>query len=392
MNDLLHLTYRFRLDPTKQQERVLRDTLETCRRLYNNLLDERINSGIGFYEQKRELTKRRKEDKYLKVVHSQVLQNVVMRLDESFQRFFTGLARFPKFRRQGKYSSFTYPQLGGFKVNGNRLKLSMIGDMKIRLHRPIDGSMKTCTIIRDIDQWYACITVKTEDDAAAIPSSPINSEKPAVVGVDVGVSCLAALSDGMMLPNPRRLNKSVERIRRLQRELSRKKNGSNNRVRAKMRLEKAWRQVRRQRDDTAHKASRYLVDNYGTIVFEDLRIKNMVKNHRLASAILDATWSKLRRLTAYKAERRGNGRVVLVEPRGTSQECSGCHRTVEKSLSVRTHVCPHCGLMLDRDVNAARNILARGLEQAHAETEPIPIIRIGKFSQGSRKPTALRRR
>ncbi len=140
------------------------------------------------------------------------------------------------------------------------------------------------------------------------------------------------------------------------------------------------------------KASRYLTDNYGTIVFEDLRIKNMVKNHRLASAILDATWGKLRRLTAYKAERRGdNGRVILVEPRGTSQECSRCQRIVEKSLSVRTHVCPHCGLILDRDVNAARNILARGLEQAHAETEPIPIIRIGKFSQGSKKSTAFRR-
>src|SRR3989304_1238068 len=132
------ITYRFRLYPTKQQERELSDTVETCRRLYNNLLDERISTSIGFYEQKRELTKRRKkEDKYLKSVHSQVVQNVVVRLDASFQRFFTGLARFPKFRRQGKYNSFTYPQQGGFKVNGNRLKLSMIGNVKIRLHRPI---------------------------------------------------------------------------------------------------------------------------------------------------------------------------------------------------------------------------------------------------------------
>ena len=143
---------------------------------------------------------------------------------------------------------------------------------------------------------------------------------------------------------------------------SRKKKSSSNREKAKLRIEKAWRQVRRQRDDTAHKASRKLADNYGIVVFEDLRIKNMVKNHRLASAILDATWSKLRRLTAYKAEKRGGGRVVLVEPRGTSQECSGCHEIVEKSLSVRIHLCPHCGLMLDRDVNAATNILARGLE------------------------------
>ncbi|OHE56271.1 MAG: hypothetical protein A3K61_04500 [Thaumarchaeota archaeon RBG_16_49_8] len=316
----------------------------------------------------------------------------MVRLDKSFQRFFTGLTRFPKFRRQGKYNSFTYPQLGGFSISGDRLKLSMIGNVKIRLHRPVDGSMKTCTVIRDIDQWYACITSETEEDTAAttIPASSINSEKkPAVVGVDVGVSCLAALSDGTILSNPRSLNRSVDKIKWLQRELSRKKKGSSNREKARLRLEKAWRQVRRQRDDTAHKASRKLADNYGTIIFEDLMIKNMVKNHRLASAILDATWSKLRRLTAYKAERRG-GRVILVEPRGTSQECSGCHKIVEKSLSVRTHVCPHCGLMLDRDVNAAKNILARGLEQTHAETEPIPIIRIGKFSQRSKKPKAFR--
>jgi putative transposase len=385
------ITYRFRLYPTKQHERVLSDTVETCRMLYNNLLDERINTGIGFYEQKRELTKRRKKNKYLKSVHSQVVQNVAIRLDKSFQRFFTGLARFPKFRRKGKYNSFIYPQQGGFKINGNRLKLSMIGNVKIKLHRPIEGLMKTCAIIRDIDQWYACITVETED-TAAIPSSSINREKkPASVGVDVGVSCLAALSDGTIIPNPRRLNRSVGRIKLLQRGLSRKKKGSRNREKVKLRLEKAWRQVRRQRDDTMHKASRKLADNYGTMVFEDLRIKNMVKNHRLASTILDATWSKLRRLTAYKAERRG-GRVVLVEPRGTSQECSGCHRIVEKSLSVRIHVCPHCGLMLDRDVNAAKNILARGLEQAYAETEPIPTIirRIGKFGQGRKKPIAFR--
>ena len=265
----------------------------------------------------------------------------------------------------------------------------MIGNVKIRLHRPVDGSMKTCTVIRDIDQWYACITAETKDTATIHSSSSIESEKPAV-GVDVGISCLAALSDGTILTNPRSLNRSVGRIKRLQRELSRKKKSSSTRAKAKLRLEKAWRQVRRQRDDTAHKASRKIAENYGLVVFEDLRIKNMVKNHRLASAILDATWSKLRRLTAYKAERRSNGRVVLVEPRGTSQECSGCHEIVEKSLSVRIHLCPHCGLILDRDVNAARNILARGLEQAHAETEPIPIIRIGKFSQRSNKPTAFR--
>jgi putative transposase len=189
----------------------------------------------------------------------------------------------------------------------------------------------------------------------------------------------------------RALHKSAERITRLQRSLSRKKRASMNRLKAKTALAKAWRKVRRQRDDAAHKVSHCLARDYGIVVFEDLRIGNMVKNHSLASAILDTTWAKLRRLTAIKAERRG-GRVVLVEPGGTSQACSGCGETVRKDLSVRTHVCPCCGLVLGRDLNAARNILERGLERAHAETGPllIPVTRISKFRRGGEKPTSFR--
>jgi putative transposase len=204
------------------------------------------------------------------------------------------------------------------------------------------------------------------------------------------VTSIAALSDGTIVAAPRLLKKSEVEIKTLQRSLSRKQKGSKNREKAKIALEKSWRKLRNRRNDFAHKTSRFFADNYGTIVFEDLNIPKMVKNHHLASAILDACWGKTRLLTAYKAEKRG-GRVILVEPRGTSQECSGCGRVVEKALSERMHLCPHCGLQLDRDVNAARNILARGLEWARVETEPLPIIRIGKFGRGSKKPTALRR-
>lgn len=254
----------------------------------------------------------------------------------------------------------------------------MIGQIRIRPERELLGKPKVCTIVRDVDQWYACVVTELKDSAV----SPNN--RPAV-GVDLGVSQFVTLSDQTVIATPHFLRNSDGDIRSLQRVLSRKKPGSMNREKAKVMLAKAWRRVRNRRNDFAHKTSRFLADNYGTIVFEDLAILNMIKNHSLGSAILDACWGKLRRLTAYKVERRG-GREILVNPAGTSQECSGCGEVVAKDLSERVHKCAYCGLVLNRDVNAARNILARGLERTRAEAEPLPIRRIGKFSRGSKKP------
>ena len=387
------LTYKFRLYPTETQVKIMNETLETCRILYNELLADRIENKTGFYEQKKMLVelKKKNSNKYLNQVYSQVSQDVVLRLDKAYQAFFTGLSRYPKFRRRGRYNSFTYPQ-SGFKLSledSRIIKLSMIGDVKVRIHRQVDGgAIKRVTVIRDIDQWFISILVEE------IPLKKLSSGDCGKVGVDVGVSNIVALSDGTLIDNPRFLNLSVERIKMLQRRLSRKKRGSNNREKAKLSLAKMWRKVRRQRDDFTHKLSDKLVKDNKTIVFEDLRIGNMVKNHNLASAIMDSTWGKLRQLTAYKAERRG-GQVILVNPCGTSQKCSRCGNEEEHlKLSDRVFRCSACGIIMDRDVNAARNILNLGLEQARAETEPIPVTavrRISKFSQGSRKPTAFRR-
>src|SRR3990172_6150593 len=388
------LTYKFRLYKTETQVKMMNETIETCRILYNELLADRIENKTGFYEQKKMLVglKKKNSNKYLNQVYSQVLQDVVLRLDKAYQAFFTGLSRYPKFRRRGRYNSFTYPQ-SGFKLSledSRIIKLSMIGEVKVRIHRQVDGgAIKRVTVIRDIDQWFVALLVDDEDCVGELSSGDGGK-----VGVDVGVSNIIPLSDGTLIDNPRFLNLSVERIKMLQRRLSRKKRGSNNREKAKLSLAKMWRKVRRQRDDFTHKLSDKLVKDNKTIVFEDLRIGNMVKNHSLASAIMDSTWGKLRQLTAYKAERRG-GRVLLVNPSGSSQKCSRCGNEEEHlKLSDRVFRCSACGIIMDRDVNAARNILNLGLEQARAETEPIPVTavrRIGKFSQGSRKPTAFRR-
>jgi putative transposase len=248
----------------------------------------------------------------------------------------------------------------------------MIGAVKVVVHRPLLGRIKRLTVIRDIDQWFAAILVERQPG--------IVQSREGEVGVDVRVSNVVALSDGTVVENPRFLDGSLEQIKTLQARLSRKKRGSRNREKANRSLAKAWRTVRRQRDDFAHKLSHELAEKNNLIAFEDLRIQNMVKNHNIASAIMDASWGKLRQLTAYKAERRG-GRVILIDPRGTSQKCSRCGQILKKDLSVRVHECPSCGLVMDRDVNAARNILQAGQELARVEAAPLLIQRrrISKF-------------
>lgn len=272
-----------------------------------------------------------------------------------------------------------YPQYGGFQFKHNRLVLSFVGAIRIRMHQIPVGTLKTCTVIRDVDQWYACIT--TDDGIDFIEKKPIEN----VVGVDLGLAKSVVLSTGEMIENPKPLKQSIRRIKDLQRSLARKQKNSKNREKTRIKLAKTWRRVRNQRRDYAHKISARLAAKYDAVVFEDLKINNMVKNHSLASAIMDATWSKLRQLTAYKVERRG-GNIIVVNPRGTSQKCSGCGCVVEKDLSIRVHQCPSCKLVIDRDHNAALNILKLGLEQAYAEAEPLLVRRISKFSQGSKKP------
>jgi putative transposase len=375
-------SFKYRLYPTRTQSKLMDETLETCRRLYNDLLSDRIKNGTGFYDQKKKLVRLKADNKFLKAVHSQVLQDVSLRLDKAFQCFFAGLSRYPRFKRRGRYNSFSYPQHKiGFNLSGDFLKLGKIGKLKIKLHRAIVGTIKRATLIKDIDQWFVAFSVEQQKEPV-----PDEEKECRAVGVDRGITNVVALSNGETIPNPKFLEGSAERIKRLQRELSRKKKGSKKSEKARIVLAKAWRKVRRQRDDFAHKLSFELATQNSLIVFEDLKIGRMVRSHNLASAILDSTWGKLRQLTAYKAERRG-GRVILVNPDGTSQKCSRCGEAVPKSLSERVHQCMKCGLTLDRDINAAKNILKLGLEQSHAETEPLLVRRqISKFRRGSEKP------
>lgn len=341
-------------------------TLSTCRKLYNEALAERKRQAelnelertfgvfpwgktdwIEYEDQQNALPLTKTS--YQKEVFSQVLQNVLKRVDRSFKNFFRGFG-YPRFQGRNRYNSFTYPQ-SGFSIEDGKLNLSKIGNIKIVLHREIEGKIKTCTIKKDIDQWYVSFSV--EIDTPIIPVE-IKTE----TGIDVGLSSLITMSNGCQIEPPEFLRASEVKLTREQKRLSRKKKRSQNRKKQVVVVAKVHRRIRNQRKDFAHKTSKMLVNEYDHIVFEDLQVQNMIKNHHLAKSISDAGWYQLMQFTKTKAEYAGKI-VEFINPRNTSQNCSSCGNSVKKDLSVRVHSCPFCGLVLDRDHNAAINILGR---------------------------------
>jgi putative transposase len=356
-------TYKFRLYPTQKEQENIHFAMERCRLLYNRLLEERIvvykQTGLSltYYEQKATLPERKQHIPELKNVHSQVLQNVVERLDKAYQAFFRRIKNgensgFPRFKSETRYNSFTYPQ-SGFSIEGKHLQLSRIGNVRIRLHRQLQGTIKTCTIMVKNGKYYACFSCKVESQR--LPAS----EKE--IGIDLGVSQLAVTSDGERIESPKFLRKSEEKLKRKQRTVSKKKRGSGRRRKAVRELARLHEKVANQRKDYAHKESQKLIKEYGFIAFEDLNIQGMVRNHPFAKSIADSGWNQLVQFVTYKAESAGR-QVVQVNPSGTSQRCSNCGEMVKKSLSVRIHQCPACGYTADRDKNAAINILKLALQ------------------------------
>jgi putative transposase len=351
-------TYKFKLEPMKEQIEKIEWTLSMCRWLYNSMLEQRKFAyekrgiSLNYNKQANELPTLKKEIPEFKQIQSQVLQHVAKRLDLAFQSFFRRVKNgenpgYPRFQGMNRFDSFTYPQ-SGFKIEGKHLRLSKIGKVRIKLHRQVEGKIKNCTIKRKNGKYYACFSCEIE-------AKPQSTGKQ--VGIDLGVKHLAITSDGEFFEHPKYLRKSERKIKYLQRMVSRRKKGSNRRKKAISLLSKAWEEIANRRKDTAHKVSRYLVNKYDLIIFENLKITNMVKNHNLSKSIYDASWRMLIQYTTYKAEYAGKT-VELVDPHNTSQVCSECGQVVKKTLKERTHHCS-CGYVADRDINAARNILKK---------------------------------
>ena len=354
--------YKFRMYPNKQQEASLDLTLDTCRYLYNQALADRKNAYeqeriSRTYEDQAARLVAEKKDGNFKGVFSQVLQDVLRRLDKSFKSFFRRVKNgetpgYPRFKGKGWYKSFTYPQVG-FKLDGSKLTLSKIGSIRIFKHREVEGKIKTCTIKKDnLGHWYAILVSEVED------VSPI--EPKTAIGVDVGLKSLVALSTGDTIQYPQYYIQAEEKLAVAQRNFSRKKSGSANRLKAKAKVAKLHQKIQHHRDEFLHQVSRMIVDSADLIVFENLNISGMLKNHNLAKHIQDHAWGKLIQFAQSKAAKAGK-MVELVDARYTSQKCSQCGIMVPKTLADRTHLCPNCGLEMDRDINASLNIRTLGL-------------------------------
>jgi len=380
-------TYEYRLRPNKQQEQDLLAVLMASRKMYNACLEELIThyketgKYLHLYEQDKHHGKAAHPD-----LPAVVVDTTLKRLHRSFTNFFQGRKNsrkvgFPRFKHAQAWNTIQFRDAAS-SVKGNYFHAPKLcgGRIRLVLHRPMEGTFKFARIVLRPSGWYLqCVC---ETDPHPLP------KKDNAIGLDMGIRYLVADSNGQTLDNPKHAKKSAKKLARAQRKLARCKKGSNRRKKAKQKVARHHERIANQRKDTLHKASHHYVKHYQTIAIEDLRPANMVKNHCLAFAIADASWGMFRQYLENKAENAGR-QVVAVASHYTSQKCSQCGEYVQKSLSVRTHVCPFCGYIADRDENAARNILQRGL-QVQARTGPSSREREGPEQSGE-SPLPLKR-
>jgi len=363
-------TYKYRLYPTKKQQEILEKHLSLCRWLYNHFLDERRTLyqkkkiKVFCYDQIKKIPQLKKENLELNNVYSQILQDVVKRLDKAFQNFFRRVKEnkngkkqkvgYPRFKGYWRYDSFIYPQFG-FELRDDKLNLSKIGSIKLKLHRLLEGTPKTLTVRRTrTNKWYACFSVEIKKE---LPKKKVIQE---AIGIDVGLDSFLTTSQGEKIDNPRYLTKSEEKLAKIQRWHSRKKLKSSNRKKSRLKVARLYEKITDQRLDFLHKLSSGLAKSFQLIAFEKLNIKGMVRNKYLAKSISDASWNRFLQQLRYKAAEAGIW-AVEINAKNTSQICSGCGSNVPKTLAVKKHKCPQCGLIIDRDINAAKNILQLAL-------------------------------
>ena len=339
---------------------ALNKTLDTLRLVYNSLLNERkylyetTGEGISQYGQEKHFADWRKQFPELKDVHSHLLQNVALRVNLAFTAFFRRVKAgetpgYPRFRGVGQYDSFCFKEWGnGVSFKSGNLSVSKIGEVKCRVHRPLLGTPKTACVRRTTGKWFVCVSCEVGPELLE-PSAE-------AVGIDMGLKTFAALSNGEFIDNPRFFRQDERALAKAGRKQAKTRKRSRARRKANKVLARIHARIRNHRHDFCHQNARRIVSRFGVIAVEGLNVKGMVKNHSLAKSISDAAWSQFRAALTDKAERAGR-EVHAVNPAFTSQDCHACGYRAKKKLSERWHLCPMCSAALDRDTNAAINIL-----------------------------------
>ena len=357
---MIYKTFKYRLLPNKKQHTILSSICESQRVLYNAALQERIGcyektgKGRSYMDQCKSLTELRSDSRFSNIP-ANLQRWTLKRLDDAYKGLFSRVKRgekagFPRFRGETWWKSFGFAEFSGIKFDGNRVRFKgLIGGIRVHMSRdmPKECSIKTCVFKRDLKGWYICFKCEI----------PIQDIKHCgdIIGIDVGLNNFATLSNSDIIPNPRIAKRHEKELRIRQRALSRCTKGSKRRKKVRIRVTRLYNKISNIRKTFLHQKTTDITTRYSLIAVEDLRIKNMVKSY-MGKSIHDASWGEFINMLIYKAESAG-GKVVKVNPRNTSQACSGCGHIVKKDLSVRIHKC-ECGTILDRDHNAALNILA----------------------------------
>jgi putative transposase len=357
----MYQSVKARIYPTDAQAEKLSQFFGCARWWWNHALNQttttyaQTGKGLSREGLNALLPALKKEFPWLGECHSQVLQSVTLNLSKAFINFFEKRAKFPNFKSKHGQQSIQYPQ--GTKFVDHLIYLPKLGWVKINLHRPLNGEVKTVTISKNTSgQYFAAILTEQEGEY------PVPSREGNAIGIDLGITDFAITSTGSKYPNPRPIKKHQSNLKRKQRKLSRKVKGSNSRNKARKLVAKVHQRISNSRQDFLHKLSHKLVNENQVIVVEDLAVKNMVRNHCLAKAISDCGWSSFVGMLDYKCERSGKILVKVDRFFPSSKTCSHCyHRVSTLSLDVRQWTCSSCGTSHDRDVNAAQNLKAEGL-------------------------------